>query len=583
MSFLTHLIVNPMLLKAQRMGFLPPEVTPPIVVAGRLGQFVNTWKVLTSNPWVLQTVKGFRIPFTSLPSQTTQPAELVFPSEQAAQVREELQSLLVKGAVVPVIGCHKGFYSNIFLVPKKNSQMRPVINLKRLNEWVITERFKMEGISTLKDLLKSGDWFVKVDLKDAYFTVPIEANHQQYLRFTLEGKNYQFTCLPFGLSCAPRTFTKVLKPVMTLLRSWGVRIIVYIDDMLVLGESQDQASQHLETLLWVLQALGFTINWEKSVVTPTQQIEFLGLVTNSRSMELSLPGEKLRQIRGEALKILSQPLTSASTLSQLIGKLNAAAQAVVPAPLFYRHLQGSLKSALASGSHGYDNVIALSPEAQEELTWWQQHLETWNGRCLLKGRERVIIRSDASLLGWGATCEGIRTGGLWSELEKMWHINCLEMQAAALATQTFLKGRTGLSVLLQMDNTTAVAYINNLGGTVSPQLTTLAKTLWMWALQRDITLTAQHIPGVSNIVADTESRTVRDRTDWKLSPEIFSQINQIFGPLEVDLFASRLTHQLPRYFSWRPDPLAEATDAFRQDWRPRTGYPTHLGALWGEF
>ena len=76
-----------------------------------LGQFVNTWKVLTSNPWVLQTVKGFRIPFTSLPSQTTQPAELVFPSEQAAQVREELQSLLVKGAVVPVIGCHKGFYS----------------------------------------------------------------------------------------------------------------------------------------------------------------------------------------------------------------------------------------------------------------------------------------------------------------------------------------------------------------------------------------------------------------------------------------------------------------------------------------
>ena len=102
---------------------------------------------------------------------------------------------------------------------------------------------------------------------------------------------------------------------MTLLKSWGVRIIVYIDDMLVLGESQDQAPQHLETLLWVLQALGFTINWEKSIVTPTQQIEFLGLVTDSRSMELSLLGEKLRQIRGEALKILSQSLVSARTVS----------------------------------------------------------------------------------------------------------------------------------------------------------------------------------------------------------------------------------------------------------------------------
>jgi len=139
--------------------------------------------------------------------------------EQAAQVREELQSLMEKGAVAPVTDSHEGFYSNLFLVPKKNGQMRPVINLKRLNEWVTTEHFKMDGIPTLKDLLRPGDWFTKVDLKDAYFTVPIEANHQQYLRFRLGGKSYQFTCLHFGLSCAPCTFTKVLRPVLILLRS----------------------------------------------------------------------------------------------------------------------------------------------------------------------------------------------------------------------------------------------------------------------------------------------------------------------------------------------------------------------------
>ena len=102
-----------------------------------------------------------------------------------------------------------------------------------------------------------------------------------------------------------------------------------------------------------------------------------------------------------------------------------------------------------------------------------------------------------------------------------------------------------------------------------PQLTSLARYLWLWALQRDISLTAQHIPGVSNLAADTESR---DRTDWKLSPAVFNKINQIFGPLEVDLFASRLTYQLPRYFSWRPDPSAEATDAFQHDWAPLKGF-----------
>ena len=191
----------------------------------------------------------------------------------------------------------------------------------------------------------------------------------------------------------------------------GVRIIIYIDDMLILAETPEQASQHLETLLWILQALGFIVNQDKSVFMPAQEIEFLGLVVNSVSMELSLPREKLRQIRGEAKRLLSQSLVSARALSQFIEKLNVAAQAVAPAPLFYQHLQGNLRNALASGSHGYENVTTLSQQAQEEMSWWQQHLQTWNGRCLLRGREQILICSDATLLGWGARCSGTWTGG----------------------------------------------------------------------------------------------------------------------------------------------------------------------------
>ena len=116
------------------------------------------------------------------------------------------------------------------------------------------------------------------------------------------------------------------------------------------------------------------------------------------------------------------------------------------------------------------------------------------------------------------------------------------------------------------------------GGTVSPQLTSLVRSLWLWALQKDVILTAQHIPGISNCVADTESRTIRDCTAWELSPVVFNKINKILVPLEVDLFASRLTHQLPHYFSWRPDPLAEAMDAFQQNWGPLTGF-ANPGAL----
>jgi len=112
---------------------------------------------------------------------------------------------------------------------------------------------------------------------------------------------------------------------------------------------------------------------------------------------------------------------------------------------------------------------------------------------------------------------------------------------------------------LQLDNQTAVVYINNMGGTVSPLLTDLAKALWVWALSKDIVLTAEYIPGTVNIVADAESRSMTDRTDWKLHTKVFQQIDKKWGPLEMDLFATRLTTQLPYFFSWRPDPLAEAT------------------------
>ena len=349
-------------------------------------------------------------------------------------------------------------------------------------------------------------------------------------------------------------------------------MIVYIDDILLLGDSPNQVETHLKALVFLLTNLGFIINYSKSITTPTQKIEYLGLLVDSTSLHLSLPGEKLHQIRMEVNQIKQKSHITARQLAQLIGKLNATAQAVLPAPLFYRSLQGDLQRALSSNNQDYNTLLSLSPLSQEELSWWQEKLAHWNGKPLLHRQKSMIIESDASLQGWGAVCNGTRTGGPWSQLEQQMHINCLELLAATLAVKSFVKDQKGISVLLQLDNQTAVAYINNLGGTVSPQLMDLAKALWLWALSRDLVLSVEYIPGATNCVADVESRTLRDRTDWKLHPQIFNQINQKWGPLEVDLFATRLSTQLPRFFSWRPDPLAEATDAFSQQWGQVKGY-----------
>ena len=207
-----------------------------------------------------------------------------------------------------------------------------------------------------------------------------------------------------------------------------------------------------------------------------------------------------------------------------------------------------------------------SDGAVQGLMWWDTHMINWNGKSLLKKEVDLIIDSDASLIGWGATCQTQRTGGPWSKAEGKMHINCLELLAATFEVHTFLKGKSRMSVLLRLDNTTAVAYINNLGGTVSKVLVDLAKSLWMWCLERNIHIMAQHLPGVQNVIADAESRIMIDRSLWQLNPGLFSSIARLFGPIEMDLFASRLTTQCPAYFSWRPDPYAAATDAFLQDW-----------------
>jgi len=167
-------------------------------------------------------------------------------------------------------------------------------------------------------------------------------------------------------------------------------------------------------------------------------------------------------------------------------------------------------------------------------------------------------------LGLGRVLNGqTHTGGTWSAEEAAHHINYLELLAAFLA---FGKNWQNTTALLRMDNVTAVSYINQKGGTVSKALSQLAITIWTWCIERDITLQAEHLPGHLNSQANEESRTVRDRCDWMLNQSVFQRINAAMGPLEVDFFALGLTRQLPHFYSWRPDPEAEATDAFMQNW-----------------
>ena len=110
--------------------------------------------------------------------------------EEDAFISEEVQSLLVKGAIVQATSEHKRFFSNIFTIPKKGGERHPIINLKSLNKFVHHVHFKSEGIQSLRDIILPQDFMIKLDLKDAYFSIPVHPTHQKFLSFRWKGKTY---------------------------------------------------------------------------------------------------------------------------------------------------------------------------------------------------------------------------------------------------------------------------------------------------------------------------------------------------------------------------------------------------------
>ena len=363
--------------------------------------------------------------------------------------------------------------------------------------------------------------------------------------------------------------TVVVKPVVAYLRTQNIRLLVYLDDILIIGSSVQILREHTALVIDLLQNLGFIINYEKSVLTPSPVLEFLGFLINSKTMKFYLPQTKVAKVLDLCKSLLKENPTSLHLLSQLQGFLESCRPAVWLAPLHFRHLQSCLIQQVALNNGSYQGTVLLDPLALGELQWWITNIKRANGSPIHPPATEMVITSDASKMGWSATYGNLSTNGRWSKQESALHINVLELKATFLAVQTFLKNQSNLAVKLRLDNTTAVTYINNQGGTRSASLTSLTLQLWKWCLQHNILITTEHLPGVSNVLADRESRTFIDSSDWKLQPEI---IQCFLKNREIDLFATRLTNQLKSYVSWRPDPQAVATDAFSIDWSQLKGY-----------
>ena len=533
--------------------------------AGRLKLFYSSWKLVTSDKQILQSVKGYKIPLIKNPIQTVYPPETKFSYDDEIHCKNAVSDLLSKGAIKKCNPCEGQFLSTYLLRDKPNGDKRFILNLKNLNRYVKNDHFKMEDKKTVIYFLNQGDYMATIDLKDAFFIIPIHKKYRKFLRFSFQGNLYEFCCLPFGLCTAPFVFTKILKPVAQILRSKGYLSVFYLDDLLLLGNTKIECKENVRHTINLLNSLGFILNEEKCNFEPSHICKFLGFNFDSQKLCISLPDEKRKAIQNLLIKFRNKSQCKIREWAQLIGVLIAACPGTKYGLLYTKNLEKCKYLALRRQNFDYEGLVQLPKEVYNDLNWWINNIKT-TCNFIRNQKYEIEIFSDASLTGWGVYCKGKKSHGWWSDNEKMYHINVLELKAVFYGLKCFANNLNSCEILLRIDNTTALSYINKMGGVRFPVLSNLSREIWEWCEKRNLWLYASYVKSCENIHADEESRKISEDTEWELSKSAFKKINNKFGKFDMDLFATNINAKCERFISWFPDPDAFEVDAFTINW-----------------
>ena len=425
----------------------------------------------------------------------------------------------------------------------------------------------MENLRNMCDMLTTDCYMTSIDLKKAYYSVAVDKSSKKFLRFMWQDTLYQYRALPNGLASAPRIFTKLVKVIFSILREKDCDCLHYLDDSVFIAKTFDKCLKDTYRAVELLQGAGFSIHQKKSVLEPTQRINFLGFIVDTKKMKIFLPIEKQQKLLTLAAKLLNSTRVTIEDVAQVVGMIVSVLPAFLFGKLHYRGLELDKILGLKTGS--YKSIIKLSDYAIDDLNWWISNTD--KSGCPIKPLHfEVELFTDASRIGYGAVLNGTSINGKWNPCEVASYsdnINALELLAVQYALMSFSQQLNGNNVCVRIDNSTAVTYINKMGGTHSLQCNAITRKIWSICIEYSIMLSASHIPGKFNIEADFASRNFNDDIEISLESAIFRDICADFD-LEpsVDLFASRSNCKVATYASWKPDPLCTYVDAFTLDW-----------------
>ena len=536
-------------------------------VAGNLKNCYKEWCKITNDPETLQTVMGLKIEFKTKAPNTFASCQNTFSQKENSFVEREIKRLIDKRVIIPSNHEDEEYISPIFVVPKDDNNLRLILNLKNFNKYLPYHHFKMDTLDTILKLVRPGCYMATVDLRDAYYTVPIADESQKYLKFVFNDVLYKYLALPNGLCSGPRKFTKLLKSPIAHLRHLNYILAAYLDDIFTTNLQFKKCLEGVITSVKLFDKLGFVVNIKKSQLIPKQKIRLLGFIIDSNKMIIYLDNTKKENIRKICEEIILCSVQSIRKVSSVIGTLVSSFPGVKFGKLYYRSLECDKITALKQNLGNFDKKMKISKASITELQWWADNIFT-SYNTIIQPNADIVLETDASNTGWGAVLKSVSVHGHWTDTEKKLHINALELKSVFYALKTIGKDIKDSHVKILSDNTTAVFAINNMGTSHSSNCNKIAFEIWDLARKQNLWLSASHIPGKENKLADIESRKQEKSTEWKLDPVILkTSLDKLQFQPSIDLFASRTNCQFTKFISFRPDPDAWGIDAFSYNWK----------------
>ena len=284
----------------------------------------------------------------------------------------------------------------LHVVIKPMKAPRLVIDLSRnLNQHLPYTYFSYSNVTTAVSQASQGCWFAKLDISKCYLSLPINPEFYDYFTFSLDGKYYRFTGMPFGLATAPRICTQLLGVVAWDMEEQRAKLVRYLDDFLFIARTREECQRMLDDAIATLARYGLVVNQAKTA-GPSQVITFLGIELDSINMTMQCTRERLQELIALLQETFTRTTTRVHQLESLIGKLSFAAMVLPGARPFMRRLLDQCRNSAHRSCR-----VRLGRPFFLDVSYWLAHLKVWNGRQAWRHAEPIVLVSDASLAGFG--------------------------------------------------------------------------------------------------------------------------------------------------------------------------------------